>query len=176
MLNRTIVIALLVFGAALLLVPRAEGDGNAAPARDAPADAAAPKDTSGAARTAGAGKTVLPRAADGHYYADVRVGSRTANMLVDTGASIVALTGDDARALGLSWRSADLQVIGQGAGGNVLGVPAVLPEVEVDGHRVRNVQAAIIPDGLHVSLLGQSFLGGIGRVEIENGRMVLGSS
>lgn len=176
MLNRAIVIVLLALGAAFVLVPRAGDSGKA----KAPADATGTQlttlddepETSGSRR---GGETTLSRAPDGHYYAEVSVGGKRATMLVDTGASIIALTGTDARALGLSWHPADLQVIGHGASGEVLGVPATLPEVELDGHRVRDVEAAIIPEGLSVSLLGQSFLSEIGRVEIENGEMVLGS-
>src|SRR5262245_56642238 len=47
-----------------------------------------------------AGEVVLEREADGHFYADVGVDGATAHMLVDTGASVVALTAEDAEALG----------------------------------------------------------------------------
>lgn len=173
MLSRTIVICLLVLGAAVLLVPRAASDeGEAA---ESAATSFAPTAQSAAPQSRRSGATVLPRAPDGHYYAEVTVGGRRARMLVDTGASIVALTGEDARTLGLQWHPADLKVIGYGAGGAVRGIPATLAEVELDGHRVQDVQAAIIPEGLPISLLGQSFMGEIGRVEIGNGEMVLHS-
>src|SRR6187399_1509951 len=42
------------------------------------------------------GEVVLPRAPDGHFYADVTVEGVTKEMLVDTGASVIALTGEDA--------------------------------------------------------------------------------
>ena len=42
------------------------------------------------------------------------------------------------------------------------------------GHEARNVRAVIVPDGLAVSLLGQSFLTTIQPVRIEDDRMVLG--
>lgn len=119
------------------------------------------------------GETVLRRQANGHYYADVRIGGVNVPMMVDTGASFVALTADDADALGLWWDEDDAIVVAQGAGGPVKGIPVKLDEVEVGDHMVRNVRAAVIPEGLGVSLLGQSFLAGVGRVEISDGQMIL---
>lgn len=120
------------------------------------------------------GETVIEREADGHFYAHVAVDSRDARFLVDTGASVVALTGDDARAIGLSWDDTDLVAVGRGASGTVYGVPVRLDEIRLGGFTARNVQAAIIPEGLDVSLLGQSFLARLPGVRIEGDRMVLG--
>ncbi len=120
------------------------------------------------------GGTVLDRAGDGHFYADVGVESRPVHFLVDTGASIVALTGADARSVGLVWNDADLVPVGRGASGTVYGVPVRLDRVELDNLVARDVAAAIIPEGLDVSLLGQSFLTHLPGVKIEGDRMVLG--
>lgn len=120
------------------------------------------------------GKTTLTRDEDGHFYAEVRVDGRKVDMLVDTGASFIALTRKDADAAGVDWREDDAVVVGKGASGPVRGVPVTLEEVELGGHRARNVPAAVIFDGLEVSLLGQSFLGQIDAMRIEGDRMVLG--
>jgi len=100
-------------------------------------------------------------------------GSRI-GFLVDTGASVVALTGADARAAGLAWSAADIRPVAQGASGPVSGVSVTLDNVTLGGHEARNVAAVIVPDGLPVSLLGQSFLSTIHPVRIEQDRMVLG--
>ncbi|MCT2399042.1 retropepsin-like aspartic protease family protein [Novosphingobium mangrovi (ex Huang et al. 2023)] len=122
------------------------------------------------------GGTVLERQGDGHFYADAEVDSRQTHFLVDTGATIVALTGVDARAIGLTWEDADLVPIGRGASGTVYGVPARLERIRLDGFEARNVDAAIIPEGLDVSLLGQSFLAQLRGVRIDGDRMVLGGN
>lgn len=122
-----------------------------------------------------AGETVLTRAPDGHFYADAEVQQHTAHFLVDTGATIVALTGNDARAIGLDWSDSDLKLIGRGASGPVYGVPVMLSRMELGGLKARDVQAAVVPDGLEVSLLGQSFLSRLGDVRIEGEHMTLGS-
>ncbi|CDO37158.1 MULTISPECIES: retropepsin-like aspartic protease family protein [Novosphingobium] len=121
-----------------------------------------------------AGETVLPREADGHFYADAMVGNARMHFLVDTGASIVALTGADAQAIGLEWNDSDIVGVGRGAGGPVYGVPVRLERLELGGFEARDVEAAIIPEGLDVSLLGQSFLSKLSGVRIEDDRMVIG--
>lgn len=121
------------------------------------------------------GQTTLSRDADGHFYAEVRIDGRPVDMLVDTGASFIALTRADADAAGVTWREGDAVVVGQGAGGPVRGVPVSLDEVELGHTSARGVRAAVIVDGLHVSLLGQSFLRQIDAVRMEGDTMVLGA-
>lgn len=121
-----------------------------------------------------AGEVVLLRSADGHFYADVTVDSVAMQMLVDTGASIVALTGEDAEAIGIYWEPGQVRPVARGANGTVYGVPVNLDLVQLGQLEARNVQAVVVPDGLGISLLGQSFLGRIERVEIEPEQMVLG--
>jgi len=121
------------------------------------------------------GPGVLTRHPDGHFYAEGNVDGARLRMLVDTGASMIALTGEDAEALGLSWDEASLKPIGRGANGVVLGVGVRLERIEVEGIEARDVEAAIIPEGLDVSLLGQSFLSKIENVEISGDEMRLGA-
>lgn len=121
-----------------------------------------------------AGEVVLPRAEDGHFYADVTVDGGSALMLVDTGATTVALTGEDAEALGIAWNDGDVRPVAKGASGTVYGVPVTLEHVQLGEFEARGVAAIVVPEGLGISLLGQSFLSQIERVEMEQDRMVLG--
>lgn len=118
--------------------------------------------------------TELRRAGDGHFYAGVSVSGRPVTMLVDTGASVVALTGADARLAGLQWDAGQLGVVAQGASGPIRGVSITLDRLTLGGHEARNVEAVIIPEGLPISLLGQSFLSTFEPVRIEKDRMILG--
>lgn len=115
----------------------------------------------------------LDREADGHFYADVSVDGVSSRMLVDTGASVIALTGDDAAAMGLYWNPADVTHVAQGASGPVYGVHTVLGSVRLGEFEAQNVPAMIIPEGLGISLLGQSFLSTISTARIEGDQMVL---
>lgn len=115
----------------------------------------------------------LTRGRDGHFYASARIDGRDVNMMVDTGASVIALTGRDASAIGLRWNESDVGPVARGASGTVYGVRTRLREVEIGGMKRQNVSAMIIPRGLDVSLLGQSYLSQIGTVEITGNEMVL---
>lgn len=137
-----------------------------------------PADNSNAeepAETAGAWaqEITLDRESDGHFYTQVEVEGQSTRMLIDTGASIIALSGKDASALGLHWNSDDIRPVGRGANGPVYGTQITLTSVTLGGFEANNIQAMIIPKGLDISLLGQSFLSKIGRVEISGDQMLL---
>jgi|SRR5690606_36199862 len=146
---------------------------------DGPAvDAAAPPEPASAVvrdANRSPGEVVLPRARDGHFYADVIIDGIGSNMLIDTGASVIALTGSDAETIGLSWEPADIRPVGRGANGAVFGVAVILSVVQLGDLEAEQVDAVIVPRGLHTSLLGQSFLSQIERVEIGPDEMLLGS-
>lgn len=120
-----------------------------------------------------AAEVTLDREVDGHFYADVVVDGVPSRMLVDTGASVIALTGDDAAAAGLHWDPNAVAVVAQGASGPVYGVQTRLSTVTLGNFEARDVDALIIPEGLGISLLGQSFLSTVDTVEIAGDRMVL---
>ena len=148
---------------------------NAAAAAAAEAEQTASLNTARSKDAWLAGQTVIEREPDGHFYASALVDGYQYRFLVDTGASIVALTRADADAMGLQWDEASLRPIGRGASGTVNGVPITIDSMEVGGFEVRNVRAAIIPDGLDVSLLGQTFLSQLDNVEFSGDEMRLGS-
>jgi aspartyl protease family protein len=116
---------------------------------------------------------VLDQADDGHFYATAEVGGGDYRMLVDTGASVVALTGDDARGMGLDWDPNALAPVARGASGPVMGVPVTIPELAIGDFVARDVRAVIVPQGLAVSLLGQSFLDHVPKVAMAGDRLTL---
>jgi aspartyl protease family protein len=114
----------------------------------------------------------LPRAPDGHFYADALVNGQPVAMLVDTGASTVALTITDAQRLGLAVDPAAFQVVGSGASGPVRGAPVQLDTVALGPFSDGPVRAVVV-EGLDRSLLGQSWLGRLDQVRIEADTMTL---
>ncbi len=171
-MKANILALLLVAGGAIGLAMPSASVQNLA---DAPAVPQAPK--AAALTSAGspqwASHAALQRSHDGHFYAEVFINGSPTRMLVDTGASVIALTGTDAETMGIHWDYSALSVVAQGASGPVEGVRVRLPEVEMDGFVARDVAAIVVPEGLGVSLLGQSFLSTIGKVEIADEQMVL---
>ena len=118
-------------------------------------------------------ETVLEREANGHFYAHAKVNdAELVEFVVDTGASVVALTVDDARRLGISVDPSQFTVVGEGASGLVRGKEVMLKSVDVDGKRVENVRGVVL-EGSRLSLLGQAYLSRMGEVEMSGDYMVL---
>lgn len=175
MLGRTILFVAAVVGFTVLVVPRSPDAGGDSSSGYIPRSA-----SNGSGSHAGsdwyAGDHTLHRQSDGHFYASAHVEGVPVRMMVDTGASVIALTGSDAAAIGIQWDDEQVRHIGQGANGAVYGVNTRLDEVEIGGITRRNVSAVVIPQGLGVSLLGQSYLSQIGAVEIADDRMVMSAN
>jgi aspartyl protease family protein len=112
----------------------------------------------------------LERAPDGHFYADAMVNGAQVHFLIDTGASMVALTSADAQRAGIALP--DARMIAQGAGGAIEVVPVSIERIAIGPLEARNVSGAVARN-LPISLLGQSYLSQIGRVEISGDRMAL---
>jgi aspartyl protease family protein len=164
-----------MLGSAPVPAPPVVGAAAAPAIKLTPQTRAAPIKTVGFGEAAGqqavGGQTVLKRARDGHFYTVGLAQGREVNFLIDTGASMVALTGSDALNLGIQWSPDELQMIGRGANGDIQGKPVMLASLQVGNVRVENIQAVVIPVGLDVSLLGQSFLSKIGNVNINRDQM-----
>lgn len=99
------------------------------------------------------------KAADGHYWADARIDGQVVRVMVDTGASVIALTPADALRLGLRLSPADFTGTVITASGPVRAAPVQLAAVAVAGARVDQVEALVVEQGLPHSLLGMSYLG-----------------
>ncbi|MFN3746665.1 MAG: TIGR02281 family clan AA aspartic protease [Hyphomicrobiaceae bacterium] len=148
--------------------PRPEPDGRAF-ASDDPA-----RDEVHARRTT-AGRTVeLKAGAYGHFHSRIYVNGRALQAMVDTGASIVALTFEDARAAGIHVRESDYTHRVSTANGVARVAIVTLDSVALEDIMVRDVRAAVAEPGkLTKTLLGMSFLGQLRRAEMSRGVLVL---
>lgn len=118
------------------------------------------------------GSIELQREGDGHFYADVRINGAPIRMLIDTGASGIALSREDAQMAGLATSIGMNDIVGEGASGEVHGQWVRLDRVELGPLSASGLDAAIL-DGGQQSLLGQSFLRKFAKVQIEDDKMVL---
>jgi aspartyl protease family protein len=112
--------------------------------------------------------------AHGHYYASAEINGRPVDVLVDSGASIVALTYDDAYRAGVHIRDSDYTHRVNTANGVARVAPVTLDSISIGDITVRNVPAAVSEPGkLGTSLLGMSFLGRLQQIDIRSGVLVL---
>jgi aspartyl protease family protein len=99
------------------------------------------------------------KGADGHYWAEANIDGKAVRVLVDTGASVVALTRADALRLGVDPEPEAFTGKVQTASGVVRAAPVQLKTISVAGARVDRVEALVVEQGLGYSLLGMSYLG-----------------
>ena len=101
----------------------------------------------------------IPRSQHGQYRVGGAINGHQTPLLVDTGANVVALSGEDAKRMGIDYRAEGTPTSVQTAGGVVQAWAVVLDRVDSGGILVRNVQATVI-EGAHPSppLLGMSWL------------------
>jgi aspartyl protease family protein len=128
-----------------------------------------------ARRVAGSGRVVELRAGShGHYFARPEVNGRPIDAMVDSGASLVVLTFDDARQAGVYIRDRDFTQYVNTANGVARVAPVTLERVSLGSISVRDVAAVVTEPGkLNQSLLGMSFLNRLQRVDMRSGVLVL---
>jgi aspartyl protease family protein len=115
----------------------------------------------------------LSRSSDGHFRTEARVDGRRLELIVDTGASQIALRASDAARLGIHPTPRDYNVRVSTANGITRAALIQLQRVEVEDIVVRDVAALVQPDeALGVNLLGMSFLSRV-RWTHERGKLIL---
>lgn len=127
--------------------------------------------TSGSA----SGRSVtVARDSRGHFQTEGRVDGRRLGFMVDTGASVIALTEREAERLGIRPSGAAYTASVSTANGVVRAAPVTLNSVDIGGLVVRDVRALVVPGrGLSENLLGLSYLTRLKRFEYSNNRLLL---
>lgn len=111
---------------------------------------------------------------DGHYRVKAKVGGRSFDAMVDTGASVVALSWQTALDLNLIRPGDHTDVVMQTAAGRAHGRRVTIPRLEVEGLSVASVPAVVMPAGtLSTNLLGMSYLSRLRRFEFAQNSLVL---
>jgi aspartyl protease family protein len=108
----------------------------------------------------------------GHFSLTAAVNGAAIRLVIDTGASLVALTLDDARAAGIARNELVFNEITQTANGRVRFAPVMLREIRVEQLTIDNVPAAVI-ENLDQSLLGMSFLKRLKSFEMREGTLTI---
>lgn len=121
-----------------------------------------------------AGRVELRADAQGHYNSDIEINGRSVHAMVDTGATMVALSFEDAERSGIFLSRSDFNHPVRTANGLARVAPVILHRVRIGDIEVRDVPAAVAEPGrLQGTLLGMSFLGRLSRLEMQSGRLVL---
>ncbi|WP_071674965.1 retropepsin-like aspartic protease family protein [Nioella nitratireducens] len=119
------------------------------------------------------GEVVVPRSFDGHYYLTLDINGAPIRFMIDTGATDMVLTPQDAARAGLDMRGLSYTNRAMTANGMVQTAAVRLEQVSVGQMTDRYVPAVVNGSPMQESLLGMSYLNRFNRIAIENGRMVL---
>jgi len=110
---------------------------------------------------------------DGHYRVDGLVNGAMVQFLVDTGASVVLLTPQDARHAGIDPDALQYRQKIDTPNGAVQGAAIVIYQLAVGPIRLVNVAGAVVRTNTTSSLLGISFLSRLSGYEVSDGAMTL---
>lgn len=116
---------------------------------------------------------VLRQKDDGHYWGLADVDGFPVDFMVDTGASVVVLTFQDAKRLRLKPEELDYKWKISTAGGQTKGASVLLESIRIGGVEIENVEAMILRDGLEQNLLGMSFLSQLYSYEFRGRQLII---
>jgi len=120
------------------------------------------------------GIATAKRDRSGHFNFKARVNGKYIRVLVDTGASAVAINRSTAKRIGIKLSKSDFRYNAKTANGTAKFAKAILKEVKIGTIRVQNVQAAVLDDmALDTTLLGMSFLNKLKRFEFKGNQLRL---
>lgn len=119
------------------------------------------------------GRVEVPQERDGHFYLTLDINGQAVDFVVDTGATGIVLTKEDAARAGLD--VANLRYFGRAntANGEVRTAPVRLSEVRIGGIRDQNLPAFVNEGEMFQSLLGMTYLQRWDRIEIADGMLIL---
>ncbi len=118
-------------------------------------------------------ETRVQRRPDGHYWLRAEINGHPANFLVDTGATLTAVSNETAASAGLEPRRAGVPVRMQTANGAVAAELTTIDELRFGNVVARGLDAVIAPGLGPTNVIGMNFLSRLASVRLEGETMIL---
>ena len=115
----------------------------------------------------------VPRSRDGHYYLTLTADGKPIDFIVDTGATDIVLSREDAARIGINLDQLIYSGIANTANGTVRSARATVDLIELGSIQDTNVTVWINEGEMFGSLLGMAYLQRFSKIEIEGGKLVL---
>jgi aspartyl protease family protein len=119
------------------------------------------------------GAIIIPKEIDGHFHLTVTINDRPIEFLVDTGASDIVLTRNDAARVGFDPNRLDYWGMANTANGTVRLATIRLETVRLGEFIDKNIRASVNKAPMEKSLLGMRYLSKFRAIEISNDQMIL---
>lgn len=116
---------------------------------------------------------IIRAAEDGHFYVNAKINESVIRFMIDTGASDIAISLNDAERIGIKTKNLIFNKRYQTANGVAFGAGINLEELEIAGARFINLPASINGGNMGASLLGMSFLKQLKKYEVYQDKLVL---
>ncbi|GEO00790.1 hypothetical protein NSE01_26220 [Novosphingobium sediminis] len=127
----------------------------------------------GPAQTVSGGETRIPLSADGHYWIKAKLNGVPLRLMVDTGATVTALSGDVAQASGVEPDTLRPEATVETANGSVTAAPARIDELRFGSVVARDLDAIVLPAEGGTNVLGMNFLTRLKGWRVEDGVLIL---
>lgn len=119
------------------------------------------------------GRIVVPRGPNGHYYLQTEVNGAPVRFVLDTGASTIVLSEQDAVRVGLDVGNLSYFSRAMTANGEVRTAPVRLETISLGGFSDQKVAALVNEGEMDQSLMGMDYLQRWGKIEIADGVLTL---
>jgi aspartyl protease family protein len=119
-------------------------------------------------------QVIISKSDNGHFMINANVNGTNIYFLLDTGATDVAISLEDAEAIGLDTSKLVFNQITETANGTNYFASVQLPYIKIGSIEIRNVKAGVVKSGLGSnSLLGMSFLSRLSGFEVKDDSIIL---
>lgn len=115
----------------------------------------------------------IPLARDGHFWATVRLNGTERRMLVDSGATVTALSVETARAAGVEADATLVPLLMKTANGTVRADAGTLDRLDIGGIEARKLKVVISPGLGDTDVLGMNFLSELQSWRVEDRKLIL---
>jgi aspartyl protease family protein len=120
-----------------------------------------------------ANRIVVPRNPNGHYYINAEVNGTMVSFVLDTGATSLVLTKEDAAQAGLDVDDLSYYSRAMTANGEVRTAPVRLDRITLGGVTDTNVPAVVNEGEMSNSLMGMTYLQRWGKIQIAGNELTL---
>ena len=118
-------------------------------------------------------ETRVPMARDGHFWVRARLGGIERRMLVDSGATVTALSANTAAAAGLTPRTEPFPMLVRTANGAIPAKTAIVPELRIGNALARDLPVVVSPAFGDMDVVGMNFLSRLKGWRVEDGALIL---